>query len=173
MRLGYEDGRRIRPGHVLTHKGIIRLCEFGLHASKNILDALSYSHGSSICRVECSGSIIHGDDKLVCTRRKVLYVVEGKDIIGRFSRLCALDVVDLWDAPKVVVEFLKTGDESIRAAAGVAARAAAGDAARDAAWDAAWDAEKKKQATWFKEYFGSPMPVKHYIKDYKLKAEHE
>jgi hypothetical protein len=42
-----------------------------------------------------------------------------------FTRQCALDVIDLWDAPAVVRQYLETGDESLRASA----------------WDAAWDAQ--------------------------------
>lgn len=49
----------------------------------------------------------------------------------------ALDVVHLWDAPDVVVKYLRTGDEQIRDAAW--------DAARNAAWDAARAAARDKQ----------------------------
>jgi len=46
-----------------------------------------------------------------------------------FACWCALSVIHLWDAPKVVIQYLETQDESIRDAA---------MAAWDAAWDAAW-----------------------------------
>jgi len=49
----------------------------------------------------------------------------------------ALSVVHLWDAPDVVLDYLMTGDKSIRDAAWAAARIAARDAARYAAWAAA------------------------------------
>jgi len=55
----------------------------------------------------------------------------------KLRRRYALDVVHLWDAPPEVIEYLETGDESLRAAASAAARAAVGAAARDAVWDAA------------------------------------
>jgi hypothetical protein len=74
------------------------------------------------------------------------------------ARKFALHVIDRWDAPAVVRQYLETGNEEIRAAARNAAWAAAWDAARDAAraaaeaaawaaaeaaaWDAAMDAAR-------------------------------
>ena len=83
------------------------------------------------------------------TGRTYVGVVEATVLLRQFARECALDVIHLWKAPEVVVQYLKTGDESLRdvawaaardaawAAARDAARAAAGAAARDAAGDAA------------------------------------
>ncbi len=67
-----------------------------------------------------------------------------------FARWCALSVIHLWDAPKVVKDYLTSGDESLRAAARAAARAARA-AARDAmaaAWDAARAARAAAMAAW-------------------------
>ena len=50
----------------------------------------------------------------------------------KLRRRYALDVVHLWDAPPEVIEYLKTGDESLRAAASAAASAAARAAVRAA-----------------------------------------
>jgi hypothetical protein len=48
-----RDGRPVpADGEVLVHEGPLKLCASGLHASKNILDALHYAPGSTICRVE-------------------------------------------------------------------------------------------------------------------------
>ena len=52
------------------------------------------------------------------------------------ARLSALSVIDSWDAPQVVVDWLKTGDESLKSAAWSAADSAAWAAARYAAWSA-------------------------------------
>ena len=166
-RLGYKDKRLVRKGSKFVHKGELKMCESGLHASVRILDALGYAPGSIICRVEMGGEIIKGDDKLVASERKVLWWMDGTDILREFACKCALDVIGLWEAPDVVVRYLKTRDESIGAAfraardaawdaAGAAARdaawaaaGAAGDAARDATWaaagDAAWAAARSKQ----------------------------
>ncbi|HUU94657.1 MAG TPA: hypothetical protein VM487_02880, partial [Phycisphaerae bacterium] len=118
------------------------LCEYGMHASARPLDALNYAPGPMVCRVEMSGTILEGDDKLVATHRKVLALADALDVLRKFARLCALDVIHLWDAPDVVRRYLETGDESLRAAARATAEDAAWATARDAAWDAgaAWDA---------------------------------
>jgi hypothetical protein len=96
-----RDGRPVpADGEVLVHEGPLKLCASGLHASKNILDALRYAPGSTICRVEVCGEIIHGDDKLVCTERTILWRVSGERILRKFARMCARDVLHLWDAPE-------------------------------------------------------------------------
>jgi hypothetical protein len=138
-----RDGRPVpSDGEVLVHGGPLKLCAFGLHASRNILDALRYAPGHTICRVEVGGEIIHGKDKLVCSERTILWRVSGEQVLRKFARMCALDVLHLWDAPAIVERYLKTGDESIRVAAArdaawAAVEAAAGDAARAADRDAA------------------------------------
>ena len=128
-KLRYSDNRIIRTG--ITHKVKCEpiLCEAGLHGSRKILDALSYAPGAYVWRVELSGEIIRGADKIAATERKYLWGYDSSDILRRFGRLCALDVLHLWEAPAIVIEYLKTGNESIRAAARDAARAAARDTA--------------------------------------------
>ena len=126
------DGRRVRVGRTQVHKGTLELCRSGLHASERIIDALDYAPGPLLWRVECSGEIIHGNDKIVCSRRTPLAVIDADDILRQFARWCALQVIDKWDAPGVVRRFLTSGDEALRAAARAAARAASWDAARDA-----------------------------------------
>ena len=69
-------------------------------------------------------------------------VVDAEDTLRAFARRCVLDVIDLWDAPDVVREYLETGDEDLRSAAEAATRAATWAAARNAAWDAARDATR-------------------------------
>ena len=68
------------------------------------------------------------DDALWCLR-----ACDGHEPLAReFACWCALRVIDLWDAPKVVRDYLISGGHETRAAAWAAARAAAGDAARAA-----------------------------------------
>ena len=146
--LPHGDGRRVKLGR--THKvgGSIVPCRNGLHASVRPIDALRYASGAIVWRVELSGVIIpHDGDKFAASERK--YIAGGIDVtdtLRHFARRCALDVIALWDAPAVVVRYLKTGDEKIRdaarAAAWAAARDAAWDAARAAARDAAWAAAR-------------------------------
>ena len=150
-----RDGRPIPPvGEWLEHEGPIALCKSGLHASVDILDALRYAPGPILHRVELDGEIIEDEDKLVASRRKILWSVDLTDTLRAFARACALDVVHLRDCPDIVRQYLETGDESIRAAArsvagallvaawptaGVASLAAACSAAAWDACNAAWD----------------------------------
>jgi outer membrane protein assembly factor BamB len=173
-RLGYKDNRKIKLGITHKVKGKPVLCKHGLHASKKIIDALEYARGDIIWKVELGGVVLKGDDKMVATERT--YIDGGVDIsevLKKFARMCALDVVHLWDAPDVVMEYLKTGNETLRytawsaacnsAGAGGAAWAGAGGAARyasrhasmgaardtaaeaaEAACDASWEAVAKE-----------------------------
>ena len=116
------------------------LCDSGLHASRRPWHALAYAPGSVLCLVELDGECVDGDDKLVARRRMIVQRVDLSSHLRAFARSEALRVIHLWDAPGVVRQYLTSGDESLRSAAGAAARAAAGAAAWDAAWDAAWAA---------------------------------
>ena len=79
-------------------------------------------------------------DKFVGNRRRIFRSIDCERLLRQFARQCAMDVIDLRDAPQIVRDYLQSGDEHIRAAAWGAAWGAAWDAARDAAWDAARDA---------------------------------
>jgi len=143
-KLRYGDNRKAIKGRTHKVKGTPRLCRHGLHASIKPLDALGYAPGNIISRVVVGGEIIKGDDKIVGTERTYLWIADAEQILREFSRWCALEVVHLWDAPDIVVQYLKTGDEILWDAARAAAWAAATDAARAAAWDAATDAARDK-----------------------------
>ena len=175
-RLPNGDNRKIKIG--ITHKikgeigttykikGKIVPGEHGLYLSPQILDAIEYASGPIIYRVEGTGTIVPvGDpiDKYVCSART--YIAGGFDaseILRKFARLCALDVTRLWEAPRVVICYLQTGDESLREEASSAARKARMDAAgaaasyremdaakyaaKDVAWDAAWAATRNVES---------------------------
>lgn len=83
------------------------------------------------------------DDALWCLRAIDGYETE----IRGLARAYAADVLHLWSAPQVVTDYLKTGDESLRDAAGDATLDAAGDAARAAAARATRDAVRAARAT--------------------------
>jgi hypothetical protein len=139
-----RNGDQIPPiGEWLTVEGDLVICERGLHASREPFDALQYAPGPWLHLVDCSGIEHEHDDKLVCHRRRSIARFDATDILRALARHCALDVIHLWDAPQIVREYLETGDENKRAAAGAAVWAA-GDAARaaGAAWDAAGDAAR-------------------------------
>ena len=141
-RFGYDDGNLAEPGYVYSVKGPVKLCSWGLHASKRAIDALEYAPGPIVGRVVLSGEIVHGDDKIVATHREYLWIADATETLRAFARWSALQVIDHWDAPDVVRRYLESGDESLRDAARAAAWDAAWRAARDAAWDAARDAAR-------------------------------
>ena len=123
-----RDGRPIPAiGEWLEHHGKLEMCKSGLHASPTPWDALQYAPGALLHLVELDGEIISEKDKSVAMRRKIVATIDATDLLRKFTRTVALKVVHLWEAPQVVLDYLNTGDESLR------------DAAGDAAWDAARD----------------------------------
>ena len=124
--LRHGDGREIVAGKTLTFKGEPALCEKGLHACKNILDATGYAPGPYIWRVELSGKVVHGNDKSVATERKAIWGYDATEVLREFSRKVALDaILKYWDKKKFGAfpgnyfarKWLDTGDESLRSAA--------------------------------------------------------
>jgi hypothetical protein len=110
-----RDGRAIpADGVELLHDGEVRICETGLHASINVLDALQYAPGNTVCRVLCKDIVERQDDKFVCRSRTILWRVDAEPVLLEFARKVASDVLHLWDAPQVVKDYLATGDESLR-----------------------------------------------------------
>lgn len=112
-------------------------CERGYHGSAHPLDALKYAPGSTLCYDEYRGKIIeHGDpvDKFVGEQRRILRRMDATELLRYFARMQAVSVAHLWDAPDVVLDYLMTGDESLRA---VNAAATATWNAGAATWNAA------------------------------------
>jgi hypothetical protein len=137
-----RDGRPVpRDGELLRFNDNPILCKQGLHASLDPFDALSFAPGGTLCLVECGGQIKYDNDKLVCTERTIVVRMDAEPLLRWFARMQALSVAHLYNAaPQVLLDYLMTGDESIRDAALGAAWDAAWCAAWDAAWGAAWDA---------------------------------
>ena len=131
-----RDGSPIpRNGKWLEFKGKIEMCERGLHFSKLPHQALQYAPGATLCLIEYGGEVIMGDDKGVCSKRKIITRMDATELLRFYARMQAVKVLEYWDTepPEVVCDYLMTGDESIQAAAQVAAWDAAWVAARDAA----------------------------------------
>jgi len=148
-RLKYADGREVVAGETYHQPDMIRrpeLCVYGMHASQIAMDALKYAPGSVVCRVEISNAVTLGDDKMVGRSRKVLWVADASDTLLAFARSCALEVVHLWDAPQVVVDYFTTGNEALRRAARSASSNVVGGESATAVYDAAklssWTASK-------------------------------
>ena len=150
-----RDGRPVpADGECLEHDGPVELCASGLHASICPFDALQYAPGGTLCLVELGGTVTHGNDKVVASRRRIIKRIDAEPLMREFARWSALQVIELWDAPDVVRQYLTTGDESLRAAARDAAWDAAWATRAAAAWaaawaaDAAWDAARAADAAW-------------------------
>jgi len=142
-KLQYGDGRGIKIGETHTVDCVPQCCKQGLHGSLKLIDALGYAKGPIVYRVDIKGKIDKEQDKICGQSRTYLYGgINIEKELHEFSRWCALQVIHLWNAPQVVKEYLKTGDESLRDDAWAATGAAAGDASWDAARDAA------RAATW-------------------------
>ena len=148
-RLGYGDGREVRAGETIEHKGHIALCESGLHASTKILDALTYAPGPVICRVRLSGDVLRGGDKIVAERRETLWMVDARRVLVVWACECAWEALQRAGNPDprsvaAIHEVMRQQRSGMRdqakAAAAWAAASAAAYAASDAASDAAWDA---------------------------------
>ena len=155
---GSEDAWRV--GEVREMDGPVALCERGYHASARPLDALNFCFVAQprLCRVALSGEIVVGDDKMVATRRRLLWALTVKQterVLHGFACRVAEDALNAerkagrepdersWAAIEAKRRWLRgeISDKEL-AAAWAAAGAAAWDAAGAAAWDAAWDAAR-------------------------------
>jgi hypothetical protein len=123
-----RDTRDAPPDGVwLSHWGTPHLCHWGLHASRDVWDALHHAPGTILCLVDCAGQVIESQDKLVCTERRIVARMETAELLAEFARIAALSLVDSWrvlNPPDVVLDWLMTGDEALR----LPARSAAADA---------------------------------------------
>jgi hypothetical protein len=93
LRWGRWKNPIVRSGVTYVHSGPVQLCEVGLHASVKALDALIYARGPIICRVECWDGIQEFCDKLVCHRRKVLWMADASRVLRLFACWCAYDAM--------------------------------------------------------------------------------
>lgn len=168
-RLGYDDNRIVKAGRTykVSRDKPLSLCKYGLHASKRCIDALKYSPGSVVCRVELLGEIRHDTDKSVAYERSVLWTLDAEMILHEFACRCAegaLKQVDNpdprsiaaikakrdWMAGKITDSELAAAEAAVKAAAWKTAWITARNAAVSAyaawgaacwtAWGAAWRA---------------------------------
>ena len=147
IRLPNCDDRVVVDGETLTVRREPILCLRGLHASEKALDAIRYARSSIVCRVEVSGKIELGYDKLCGTARKCLWRLDSDKILHEFACRCAeislriAGVTDerCWGAIAAKRQWLR-GEITDKELA--AARDEAWEAARDEARDAARDAAR-------------------------------
>ena len=144
MTLGYGDGRKIVEGETLSCEGDIVLCQNGMHGSKRIIDALQYAPGPILTRVEITGDVVEGDDKIAGRHRKVLWSLDATEILHRFAVQVALDacqkagVTDpsTLAAPQAKLDWLdgKISDEELVDAWSATCLSAGSDGGSDAKW---------------------------------------
>ena len=150
-KLRHNDGRQIRKGRTHKVKCDPVLCEWGLHASERLIDALKYAPGKYLWLVDLNGKIVAGDDKAVADERKYIDGFDAGDLLHEFSRKAALiniKKIYKYCSQKdydLIVEYLETGNDDIRSAARSAANAAvnaAASAAASAEWSVEWSAAR-------------------------------
>jgi hypothetical protein len=134
-----------KDGKWLKFDGKPILCEQGLHASIDAFDALSFAPGETLCLVDCAGTVLHGNDKIVCTERRIVVRMDATPLLRYLARQQALSVLHLYpgEPAQCVLDFLM-GDDEAREAAWSAARSAE-SATRSEAWAAVWAA---RAAAW-------------------------
>jgi len=84
-----------------------------LYGGLHVFDALRYAEGSYLWRVKVGGVSSREKGRAIGTSLTALWGFDAGQLLKEFARRCALDVIDLWDAPEVVVQYLKTGDERL------------------------------------------------------------
>ena len=143
--LRYGNDPRVLGTYDLRHvPGTPELRHSGLHWSERVNDALNYAQGSIICRVECWGETVHGDDKAASEYRQIRWWVDAERVL--WAWLCdtaeeALRVAQVTDERSLSAISLRREWLDGRVVSDqewAAAWAAAGDAARAGAGDAAW-----------------------------------
>ena len=148
-KLQYNDNRSIIVGETqsvdLTERPL-KLCEWGLHASKRLIDALGYAPGAFLYEVELSGKMIVGGDKIVAEHRTYLRAIDATEILRAFARKQAMINIEKIEPYcneneyEIILNWLKTGDETLKTAAYYAAYSAANAAADYVAYAAACSA---------------------------------
>ena len=120
-----RDGSPIpKDGELLKFYGDIKICERGLHASKQPFDALQYAPGATLCYVSCGGNFMHQNDKFVCTERTIIARMDATELLRYFARMQAVSCLENWEKEPdaIILDWLMTGDEAARSAAWSAAR---------------------------------------------------
>jgi hypothetical protein len=154
-RLQWRCGRAWKPKVGQTLKvdaDKLRMCSYGLHASKKIIDALRYAPGSLICRVELGGTIIKDDDKVCASERTIIAMADATNVLHEIA---------CWSAEQALKKIKKPDPRSfaaiqakrkwLRGEITDAELSAARSAARSAAWSAwsAWSAgSAAESAAW-------------------------
>ena len=78
-------GFQYAVGKTYTHKKEIKFCESGFHFCQNpvhLFNYYSFDPSNRVCEVEALGySILHGDDKSVCKKIKIIRELSWEDVL--------------------------------------------------------------------------------------------
>ena len=155
------------------HKGKLKMCSSGFHASENIIDAMGYTNTEEIALVDVKGKHSKENDKQCWESMQIIKVWNWKkeDSVSLAifaAELCIKNFEKSFpddkrprEAIEAAKEWLKNPTETNRSAAESAWSAArsagsaaesAESAARSATWSAAWSAgSAARSATWSAE----------------------
>jgi hypothetical protein len=142
------------------HRGKLRLCDSGFHASKLLPDAMDFLYPGIIALVEYQGEFAEGEDKLVAEEMRVVQTFRFTKKMGvEYAVWCARRCLKNFEkefpddkrprqAINAAARWLKTPTQknetaarsAAKTAAKTAAESAAGSAAESAARSAAWSA---------------------------------
>jgi hypothetical protein len=129
-----------------THKidGEPVMHRHGYHAFPNLINAINGASGPIIWKVDLGGTTIEGHNRLVAQECTYLWKVDGSLILRKFASQCALEVTNKWQAPEVVIKFLKARKDILRLeawyAAGEYVNVVPKHSERDSGWLAALSA---------------------------------
>lgn len=114
-RLRFDDGRKAIKGRWLEvdDPQKVRMCNYGLHASKRIYGALGYAPGPVIARVELGRIVYEHVDKCCSDRRKIIWWIDGTKVLRRFAFKCLQDIF-CTALPLELKRYMKTIRESDR-----------------------------------------------------------
>ena len=143
-----RDGSPIpRVGKWLHYSGKLVMCKSGLHYSLQPFDALQYAPGNILHYVEVKGEVLTQDDKGCSHYRRIVASMDATEMLRYYARMQAISCLDKGtrEPEQIVLDWLMTGDESIRAAAYSAAWSAANSACW-AAYSAYWAANSANSA---------------------------
>jgi len=153
-KLQFEPHTLVEPGQKLeATQHPLSLCEYGLHASKTVLNALEYAPGPILCRVQLSGKILHDTDKSCAEYRRCIWMFKTTQVLHEFACWCAEQALTTakvtidrsWNAIKVKRLWLQglATDKELKTAHSAAHSAAS----HSASYSAAWSARRSDQKT--------------------------
>ena len=110
---GYYFDRKLREqGEKIDHEGFVRISCSDLIVFNDPNKALSTESGFCLHEVMIEEKT-NDNNEVIGYQETVLRSVDMMDSILSYMRRCALDVIDLWDAPDIIRKYLETDNEEL------------------------------------------------------------